>query len=316
MSLMYYSPYRPCSRRLLWPGYKIGTNGNLLLKVTDEYPVMYEACAFMQSHGGASWTAKFYRLDNSNRKLDVIDVADVEVVACDARVATWSLHGLDKAPKPSKPRGHFEDALDSLQARTDDLNSEDEDPPDSGRSNSGGGPNASDADLPDCDSSVVHSSDESGCGDGGDGGEVVPPPPENPASDNTDSDENALERISERAFQLDFATPFGTLTRYASGIIVATCFVDEHAPRCRKTKSSRFGPLHGRPVGFLYAWLKAGHSPTYVTRYDHVHKCECSAADFRHARREFYELPGGKAFARAVERAKPVGHADSDEVSE
>ena len=88
----------------------------------------------------------------------------------------------------------------------------------------------------------------------------------------------------------------GRIVLYRNGDFTAYCGNYDHGCKCKKTRTSHAGarPEHGRPLGFLMAWLFT--SDTYNDQHDHVHFFRLPKLRMRRAGREsLRDLLGGPA---------------------
>ena len=116
----------------------------------------------------------------------------------------------------------------------------------------------------------------------------------------------------------DFKSGIDIVTLYNHGDLVATCADPRHGKKCRLTRTTRPPPkdidpfanpdmyfkgrrLKGRPIGFLWAWLRASGRGEFEDARQHVHDFVCDRPERLEARRLFYEMDGARTFAEHVE---------------
>ena len=107
----------------------------------------------------------------------------------------------------------------------------------------------------------------------------------------------------------EFLTPHGTITYYSSrnqgrGEFVGTCTCAAHGKRCRMSRMASAvdaKPEKGRPLCFIYSWLKHAHDG-YADAKAHNKECRPSWEDRQNARMELYSMDGSWEICRKEHR--------------
>ena len=89
---------------------------------------------------------------------------------------------------------------------------------------------------------------------------------------------------------------------------VAHCADPLHAPRCKKSMSGRGIRREGRPLGFLFAWLRS-HTE-FASAWDHCHMCHPTHEQRKEARADLKRM--GVAQRLFDKEAPKAGGDDSE----
>lgn len=104
--------------------------------------------------------------------------------------------------------------------------------------------------------------------------------------------------------EVELVTPYGTMRYYSTTKrFAAQC--NKHGKACKKERKQNEGanPSQGRPVGYLYAWMKRQH---HDTAHQHVHReAEQTLQARQAAREELKQLVGAAALFNKERKQRP-----------